>query len=304
MRGVTVYERVLSMDRLQEKHGLYVKLGVLFGPLFRLAEHPEQYDTQERAETVARFYAERGSLQNDFQRFSAGQPGHLYLSENIRFHTALDRLRGRLEAGHALADVVQQQFSEAQAALDAVPIPRTSVILEAGSPFTAYCRLRELCEVDATAALIWLDPFMSASNFHRYLTGVRSGVPITLVTSEPGPHAGRRDQTRWAEFLDVSRLFAAERGQALYTLVVQPNLHDRWVVFDDKRIYSLGGSAKDAADRDYFTITTVEASAENLQKIRNHITTGTCPSGKGAILDRGRRACWQCCYSVDGSWAR
>jgi hypothetical protein len=29
-----------------------------------------------------------------------------------------------------------------------------------------------------------------------------------------------------------------------------------------------------------------------------------CPSGKGAILDRGRRACWQCCYSVDGSWAR
>ena len=46
---------------------------------------------------------------------------------------------------------------------------------------------------------------------------------MTLVTSEPGPHAGKKDKQRWTEFLDLSRLYAQERGPDLYALVVQAN---------------------------------------------------------------------------------
>jgi hypothetical protein len=261
-------------DRLQQKDSLFVKLGALFGPLQRLIEQPDQYDEQEKAETLAQYFAEYPKLQAEFRTFSTGQPSHNYAIEFRKFFGALRSIENQLFQGAPLEAIVSEQMSIAQAAIDAVPVPRTSVILEAGSPFTAYCRLRELCESDVTTSLVWLDPFCDASIFHRYVASVRPQVPVTLVTSEAGPHTGNRDRTRWAEFLDVSRLYAQERGSVLYRLVVQPNLHDRWVVFDGKRIYALGGSAKDAGNRDYFTITGVEASETNLQSIQAHIDTG------------------------------
>lgn len=270
------------MDRLRQKHDLFVKLGALFGPLLRLVENADQYDEQERAETLARYFAEYRGLQEEFRSFCEGQPGHDYAIQFYRFFTALDGLRGRLvETSAPLELVVGEQLAIAQSAIDAVPIPRASVIMEAGSPFTTYCRLRELCEVDATNSLMWLDPFFDANVFHRYLSNIRQQVPVTLVTTEPSPNAGRRDKTRWTEFLDLSRLFAQERGPSRYRLVVQPSLHDRWVIFDGRRIYSLGGSAKDAGAKDYFTITSVMSSTENLDRIQAHIDSGTEWFGEG-----------------------
>ena len=94
--------------------------------------------------------------------------------------------------------------------------PRTSVILEAGSPFTAYCRINALCEADASKEILWFDPFVSGNVFTRYLQDLQPGVQGTLVTSEPGPSVGNRDKTRWANFLDISQLFAKERGDRRY----------------------------------------------------------------------------------------
>lgn len=262
------------MDRLQQKNSLFIKLGALFGPLLRLVEDPDQYDDQERAEIFARYSAEHSELNNEFLFFSKGQPGHFYRIEFENFHFALYTLSAKLAKNTDLKKAVQEHLANAQAALDAIPVPRTSVILEAGSPFTAYCKLKELCEADATSSLLWLDPFLSASIFHRFLSSVRSIVPVTLVTCEPGAHAGKRDQARWTDFIDISRLYAKERGPALYCLVIQANLHDRWIVLDGKRIYALGGSAKDAGNKDYFTITSIEASEQNLQKIQAHIYGG------------------------------
>jgi len=142
-------------------------------------------------------------------------------------------------------------------------------------PFTAYCRLRELCEIDATNFLLWLDPYMDCSIFHRFLSAARDTVSVTLVTCEPKPNAGKRDKQRWTEFLDVSRLYSKERTPATYRLLLQSSLHDRWVVLDSKRIYSLGGSAKDAGNRDYFSISNVDASPENLAAISKQTTSGT-----------------------------
>lgn len=263
------------MDRLQQKNSMLVKLGVLIGPLQRLIQHPDQYNDQERAETLARYFAEYHKLQEEFRSFCKGQPGHDYAIEFNKFFYALHAIAQGLIQGKRLEDILDNQASIAQAAIDAVPIPQTSIILEAGSPFTAYCRLRQLCEVDATSSIIWLDPFMGDSIFHRYIVSLRPRLPVTLVTSEPSQTAGNRDRIRWAEFLDISRLYAQEHGTSLYRLIVQPNLHDRWVVFDEKRIYALGGSAKDAGNKDYFTITSVEASDTNLQSIRTQIDSGT-----------------------------
>lgn len=262
------------MNRLEQKSDLLVKLGRLFGPLFRLIEAPSEYDQQEKAETLARYFAECPKLQQEFRTFTTGQPGHDYVIEFNKFYDALDSIRYLSFNDKPLEAILPARFAVAKAAIDAVPVPATSVILEAGSPFTAYCRLRELCEADATASLVWLDPYVDASVFHRYLASARPTIPVTLVTSEPGPKARTKDKARWAGFLDVSRLYAGERGPNLYTLVNQPNLHDRWAVFDDKRIYAFGGSAKDAADKDYFTITSVDATPTNLQRIKSHISGG------------------------------
>jgi len=262
------------MNRLEEKNKLFLKLGALFGPLERLIDHPSQYNEQEKSETLARYFSDYSKLQEEFRAFSLGQPDHNYAIEFNNFFNALYGVLGRLIGKQDLETVVREQLSIAISCIDAVPIPATSVILEAGSPFTAYCRLRELCEVDATKCVIWLDPYMGESIFHRYLESVRKDVQITLVTCEPGPNSGKRNKKRWSDFLDISRLVAQERGESLYKLYVQNSLHDRWVIYDEKRIYSLGGSAKDASVKDYFTITTVEQSPENLAKIQNNIDTG------------------------------
>jgi hypothetical protein len=46
-------------------------------------------------------------------------------------------------------------------------------------------------------------------------------------------------------------------------------------MLDEKRIYNLGGSAKDAATRDDFTISTVDSTSVNLAAIARNLNAGT-----------------------------
>jgi hypothetical protein len=261
-------------DRLRQKHELFIKLGMLFGPLHRLIGQPANFNDREKAETVARYSAEWRDLASQFREFSIGQPGCSYEIEYQIFFNALNGVIQRLMNGATLGKVLPDQYAKALSSIDAIPVSETSEILEAGSPFKAYCKLRELCESNATKSLIWIDPYFDASVFHRYLSSIRGNVPVILVTSEPSESSSKRDKNRWDAFLDVSSLYAQENGPDKFRLIIQPNLHDRWVVFDDKLIYALGGSAKDAAARDYFTITIVDATAKNLERIQRHIETG------------------------------
>lgn len=259
------------MDRLEAKLDMFIKLGHLFGPLDRLIKSPEDFDGHERAETLARYFAEYPVLNEEFRAFSVGQPGHNYMIEFEKFFNALYGVANRLRAGAALEDVVNESVKNARDAIYAIPVPRSSVILEAGTPFTAFCRLRSLCEADTKYSLTWFDPYFGPSIFHRYLRLVDHSVSVILVAAEPSVNAGRANRERWESFLDISRLFASERGPNFYRLVVANSLHDRWLVLDGKRIYAIGGSAKDAAAKDVFTITGIEASDTNLQRI-NDIT--------------------------------
>lgn len=67
------------MDRLEQKFALFTKLGALLGPLQRLVDHPDEFDEQEAAQTIARYCAEYPALVAEFGKFSTGQPGHNYL---------------------------------------------------------------------------------------------------------------------------------------------------------------------------------------------------------------------------------
>ena len=262
------------MDRLEAKHDMLIKLGRLFGPLERLIETPENFDEQERDEILARYFAEHRRLEHDFVEFCKGQSGHVYTLEARKFVSALSGVSVSLGRGKTLKDIVPECLKIARDAIQSIPVPRSSVILEAGTPFTAYCRLRSLCEADAKHSLMWFDPYFGESIFHRYLQFVNKDVAITLVASEPGSHAGRANRGRWDSFLDISRLFATERGHDKYRLVIAKSLHDRWLALDKKRIYSLGGSAKDAASNDVFTITSIDPSPTNLKHIDNIIDNG------------------------------
>ena len=255
------------MDRLSQKNELMVKLGRLFGPLQSLAESPEKHDDQERAETVARFMSEHAAFIKEFYQFSLGQEGHNYQIEYLKLHSALTSVGRRIPKGDDLTNIINDSLPKATEAIHAVPVPRSSIILEAGTPFSAYSKLRSLCEADARRSIKWFDPYFGPDIFQRYLQFTRSNLHVTLVASEPGPNAGKKNRQRWDNFLDVSRLFAIERGASGYNLLVAPSIHDRWLVLDDKRIYNLGGSAKDAAFKDLFTISVIEATAENLKNI-------------------------------------
>lgn len=265
------------MDRLQQKNELLVKLGMLFGPLQRLVAMPADYDEQERAETIARYCYEYPILESEFLSFCENHPGHKYQIEQLRFKTAVQGVMVDLHNYRDLDTILPERLKAARSAIDAIPIPRDSVILEAGSPFTAYCKIRDLCETDATKELAVVDAYLDTSIFHRYLRHVIAVAPITVVTSDLRSGAGKKDQLRHTEFLDISRLFAQERDPSHYRLILQPYgvLHDRWMRFDGKRLVSLGGSSKDAGDRQYFTVANLDPTPHNFQAFQKHIDTGT-----------------------------
>ncbi|MCC6797278.1 MAG: hypothetical protein IT366_19330 [Candidatus Hydrogenedentes bacterium] len=263
------------MDRLRQKHDLYIKLGALFGPLLSMVKNLGAYDEQEKAQVHARYCAEFRKLSDEFLNFAKGEKDHDYLLQTQLFQVALNQMAYETIEKVSTEAVILKYMNSARSAIDMIPVPRTSVILEAGSPFTAYTKLVALCETDALTTLRWLDPYFDSSIFHRYLSNVRANAAITLVTCEPIASCSTRDKIRWKQFLAVSELFASERGPELYRLVLNTSLHDRWIVFDEKRIYALGGSAKDAADKKYFTISSVEASQANLQTIKTLVENGT-----------------------------
>jgi len=276
------------MDRLRKKNDLFIQLGALFGPLQHLAANSTLYDEQERAQTIARFCAEHSNLLNEFRAFTLSQPGHNYAIENFNFREAVGHMWAQIRRTprEKFGDLISKHLSEATAAIASIPVSGDSLILEAHTPFSTYCVLKDLCESDSTTDLVWVDPYLDANVFHRFLRGRQPAASVTLVTAEPPANASNRHKGRWAAFLDISRLYAAERDPQLYRLVVHPNIHDRWLRLDNKRLFSLGGSAKDAGNMHYFTLARLDCSDENARRIQAHIDAGTEWYGPGTPTHR------------------
>lgn len=265
-----------AVDRKKEQAELLIKLGEFLGPLRDLVNRPDQFDAHARARVFARAFVERDGLSGAVNQFVRGERGHFYVIQSNTFHDALNNLLGhvhRQEDDASLSKALKGLTPLMQSAILEVPVEGVSGILQANSPFTAYCRMKDI-SATALQVLIWTDRYFDFTIFHRYLREVRDSANITLVTLDPAKITQPKDRLRHNEFMDVSRLFAAERGPANYRLVAHPNFHDRWLRCDGQ-IYALGGSVKDAGMKSDFAISHIEPTAENMKNVDDLVGAGT-----------------------------
>jgi hypothetical protein len=261
------------MNLKEQQADLIFKLGLLLSPLQEIADHPERHDAHSRARAGGKFFADAPKPESEVRSFTQREPGHDYQREwrklHVAFHALRDGVREHLDNPVALSALLKEQYAAIRNGILAIPVSVDAVILEAHSPFSTYCVVKDLCQT-VTERLIWVDRYLDSSLFHRYLRDVSINVHVTLLTWPPS----KREAKEFSEFLDVSRLYAAERGPDNYRLVVHSDIHDRWLCCDGQ-IYALGGSVKDASQRSHFTLSKVDSTEENFDKIDHLLNTGT-----------------------------
>ena len=166
---------------------------------------------------------------------------------------------------NGIEDFLDDAVAKAKDTLESIPVSADSVIFETNTPFTTYGKLKTLCNL-AQIRITFVDRFLDQSVFYRYLRDIDDGAVVTLIV----PRRAFTDA-----FLDVSRLFAHERGSAKYRLISVPyhDIHDRWLHVDDD-LYQLGGSTAHAAMDNDFTISHVDPTPENVGKVTDKIASG------------------------------
>jgi hypothetical protein len=263
------------MNRKREQAEIIYLLGRLFGPLEQAAADPSRFDGDEQKRIRARFFAEMPSFLREANKFCNGEPGHLYGSQKRviqRLYSNLDaKLVGtdRIEELHPVLEAYKKQFIEQ---VLAVPVPVDSAIYEASTPFSTYCLIRDLCTT-VRRQLVWLDRYFDQTIFHRFFIDTPSTAEIILVTLPGADLKSATDRSRHAAFMDISRLFAVERGPQRYRLIENGSFHDRWLRCDDK-LFTLGGSIKDL-DKGPFTISRLDTTSFNQQRFDDAIAQGS-----------------------------
>ena len=260
------------MNRKKQQSDLIYKLGLLFGPLQEIANHPERFNTYSLSRIGAKFFAEIPKFESEVNSFARGEPGHDYRREWHNLHSAFHALNSgiekHLENPVALKALLEEKSEAIINGILAIPVPTESLILEAYTPFSTYCIVKDLCQTVAER-LIWVDRYLDASLFYRYLRDIHINVEVTLLT---WPET-KRNSKDFSQFVEASKLYAAERGPDNYKLIVHEEIHDRWLCCDEQ-IYVLGGSIKDASIKNYFTLSKVDPTEENFIKIDQLISTG------------------------------
>lgn len=249
----------MSSDRMREKEQLLYGLGLLFSPVEELVTMEVPSRNQQLPRVLARFTSERKTLISEFDRFSKSEVGHDYENESHKFRRALMRFTRLVEEDpDGLKQIMDETLETAKAAIRSIPAAPESEILGAHTPFSTYCKIKLVFDL-ATERIILVDRYLDRTIFHRYLADVQKGVSVTLV----GPLNAMTD-----EFLDLSRLFAYERGSQNYRLLAieRKSVHDRWLMHDDSLLH-LGNSTAQAAVLNDFTITSVEPTVENMGRV-------------------------------------
>lgn len=257
----------MPRDRHEQKEELLCKLGRLFGPVQDLIARGPDATSDERTRVLARYSAEYEQLITTFREFSTSEPGHDYRAQYNQFHNAVYGFANQAATSPDQIDsFLNVAVATAKEALRSIPVSADSVIFETNTPFSTYCKLKTLCNL-AQTRITFVDRFLDQSVFYRYLRDVGDDVVITLI----GPRRALTDA-----FLDVSSLFAHERGSDKYRLVSVPyrGIHDRWLHVDNE-LYQLGNSTAHAAMLNDFTISHVDATPENLSRVTDKITSGT-----------------------------
>ena len=262
------------MNRKSEQADIIFRLGCLLGPLEQAATDPSRFDSDEQERIRARFLADLPTFLNAAVQFCNGEPGHQYGRQQDVILGCHNEMRGKIvqaERIEELQSTLQDNRDRIIQQILSVPVPVDSAIYEARTPFSTYCLVKDVCST-VRQRVVWLDRYFDQTLFHRFFTDTPPGARVTLVTLPGAGLTSRNDRTRHAEFMDVSRLFAIERGLQGYQLIENANFHDRWLRCDDK-LFTLGGSIKDL-DKGPFTMSCIDSTPQNRQHFDDAVVRG------------------------------
>ncbi|QDU19513.1 hypothetical protein [Urbifossiella limnaea] len=259
------------MNRKREQAVMLDRLGQFFGPVLKVAATPQGYDAEEKQRIAARFYAEHRTFSGEIERFCKGEPHHHYLAELNKVLTTLFGLVNRSygEKGGDLFDHAPAAHGIMMEALCSIPTPIDSTIHDAVTPFSTYCLVRDLCAT-ANGQVMWMDRYFDQTLFARYLVEVPKSAVVTLITYPESKCQGKKQEQRYADFMAVSKLYAAERGPTGYRLMTDGGFHDRLLRCNDK-LFSLGGSIKDLGNDSTFTLAKLDSTSDNFKKFDDAI---------------------------------
>ena len=154
-----------------------------------------------------------------------------------------------------IGNMIEDRLSVVKHTVRSIPCDVPGFILDANTPFQAYRRLHAIVQGAETQVDLF-DPYLDGDVYHRYLDDVDANVKITVVMSKDitlPNHA-----KRLARIVSISKLFAAERPTTYRLLAA--DIHDRHLRADNK-VFHLGGSAKDMAAKNPYTVSNVEAAS-------------------------------------------
>lgn len=269
------------MNRKHEQAVLLDKLGQFFGPLLKVAANPTGYDSEERRRIEARFFAEGEEFVHAVGQFCRGEPGHHYVTEQQKVTSRVYNIvhgRGGVP-GFDLLNAVTEAHQVALEAICSVPIPIDSTIHDAVTPFSTYCLVHDLCAT-ADKQITWMDRYFDQTIFARYLADVPRNAVVTLITYPETKCVKPADKQRHADFMGVSKLYAAERGPTGYRLLTDDGFHDRLLRCNDK-LFALGGSIKELGKDTTFTMAKLDGTPENLKKVNDAAATAVEVFGPG-----------------------
>lgn len=129
---------------------------------------------------------------------------------------------------------VMVMLNQARYSLKMFLDPATDIMIEAGNTYQYFEEIRRLIEL-STSELFFIDPYINANFVSKYLTHVKEGVKIRILTKEyistltPAIKA----------FIDQYNIGVEVRSAK--------ELHDRYLITDRKNCYQSGASFKDGA---------------------------------------------------------
>ncbi len=254
----------LAQRRMKEQAELIYQLGVLLAPLEDIVKDPGNFDKGDKNRILARFRYDRDDFARNFLKFTR-EPGAQHEPAEVQMSRATNMfVNDLLRRERPLEDILPTYRDAALTAIMSVPLPDLSASLAASTPFSTYCFLKDIL-ARRHRRLTWVDAYVDASLFYRYLRDVPSGAQVVVVTW--------RKSSGFNSFLHISELYAGERGSEEYRLILNEAVHDRHLWLDDE-VYHIGGSTKDAATKHYLTVEQAKDPEKTTAEIKQLIADG------------------------------
>ena len=229
------------MSRKREQADLIFNLGQLVGPVLHVLGNVNLYDSDDCERVRARFFSDYVQFTTAVSTFTRNERGHVYQSREMAINSVVGGIVKSLRNSYPSRDPSSLR-SEIEAKVEyitevmlSIPVAIDSAIHEAHTPF------------------VWLDRYFDLTIFHRYFVDTPRTAQITLVkklftlggsikelnkpftiTWPASKFTSAKDKQRYNEFMDISKLFAAERGPPGYRPVTLADFHDRWLRADEQ----------------------------------------------------------------------